>query len=362
MLNIPPGPNIEPVHRLKQNAMKSNIIHLILLDPQPTKESNIRKTLSENYNVQGQGSINVHLHSLKELNCIELISPMKGVTRSNSWDIKTIKNLENIRNNFPDIPLNKFEKVLKIVSKGRLLIANNPRYKVFLTDLILSVSFFDTCIKTSINTLYEKATEIYKYGEGFESDKLNENRITEVYTEFKKRIIIDTGFPSKVEFRNMVDDTMFPSKCIGVEINGRKLSKELTLKIVWHIFPDKPKELLYNRADELFKKVACEAPEELYLKLVMIKNHQRDMLSRAPFTIFTHCFNMDILNGVASPEEKDFIRRKNELSGSYEESYTKSIIEEMEDFEDEETAKAFSEYERLYDEILEKHLIQCIEK
>jgi hypothetical protein len=362
MLNIAPDQNIEPVRRLKQNAMKSNIIDLILRNPLPIKEQNIRKAMKENYNVRGQGSINIHLHSLKELNCIELISPVKGITRSNSWDIKTIKNLESIRIIFPDIPLNRYEKVLKIVSKGRLLIANNPRLKVFNAELILSISFFDTCVKNDIDTLYDKAIEMYKFGECFESDKSNESLINEVYTEFKKRVLIGSDFPLKYEFRHMVDETMFPSKGIWDEINGRKLLKEVTLKIAGYIFPDKPKELSYNHADELFKKVACEAPEEFYIKLVKIKNYQRDMLSRAPFIIFKHCFNMDILNDIASPEEKDFMCRKRELPGNYDESYTENICKEVEDFEDEETAKAFSTKENLYDEIIEKYMIPCIEK
>ena len=324
-------------------------------------EPEIRVYLREQHGVRDQGTINTHLHDLKKLNCVELTPPSKEI-RFNQWDIKTIKNLECIRLNFPEIPLNQHEKALKIVSKGRLLIANNSRLKLFNAELILSIAFFDTCVKNDTDTLYDKAIEMYKFGEGYESSKLNESLINEVYAEFQKRVLIDSDFPSKAEFRHMLDEAMFPSKDICDEINGRKLLKEVTLKIAWYVFPDKPKELLYNYADEIFKKALCEAPEELYIKLAKIKNYQRDILSRAPFTIFTHCFNIDILNGVASSAEKDFVSRKKELNGNYDESYTKSIINEIEDFEDAETANAFSEYERLYDEILEKHLIPYIEK
>lgn len=227
-------------------------------------EPEIRVYLQKKYGVKDQSTINTHLHSLEKLGCIDLIPPDKEVTRANQWGIETLDNLKNIRQHFPDIPLNKYEKSLQIVSENRLLHRNYPRHNVFCVYLMLSSSFGDAYVKTDIMSSTKAAYEIYRFGEGYDEDKKIKTCIDEVYTNFVKRIFIrpdiwlsiwntyikdplkpeihQKSLPcppiieiSKETFQEMLKKTTFPEKRIPEEMSGRKILKEMTLQLSYEI-------------------------------------------------------------------------------------------------------------------------------
>jgi hypothetical protein len=58
--------------------------------------------------------------------------------------------------------------------------------------MFLSVSFFDMCLKTEVETLYSKADEIYKLSRGgayWRELSPAKNPINKLYTEFMKMIL-----------------------------------------------------------------------------------------------------------------------------------------------------------------------------
>ena len=131
MLNNKSEPKKEQTHRLKQSQIKTSLVDLMMRTRISIPEPEIRVYLHKKYGVKDQGTINIHLHSLEKLGCIDLITTNKEVTRANQWGIETLDNLKNIRQHFPDIPFNKYEKSLQIVSENRLLHRNYPRHNVF---------------------------------------------------------------------------------------------------------------------------------------------------------------------------------------------------------------------------------------
>src|SRR5208283_820004 len=134
------------------------------------KEPFIRKILQEKCDEIDQSTVNRHLHDLQKFGCLYLIPPSKKTTRANRWNIATLKQLEKIRYYFPNIELHRYEKSLDIVSRYHLHYINPARNVIFRVQLLLSTSLFNLCIKNDTKTLCDKASEIYKFGKGFEDD------------------------------------------------------------------------------------------------------------------------------------------------------------------------------------------------
>lgn len=148
--------------RLKQSETKSNVIQYILEKQGPVSEPNIRKYLQENYQIKDQGSINRHLHELKKVECIELIHPLKTGLR-NEWDITKIEHLKNIKEKFIGIQLNKYEKAINIVlQKNGYCVTDLGGFFAYIW-LLLSDSFFNACLDTSISMLTTRSFTIYEF-------------------------------------------------------------------------------------------------------------------------------------------------------------------------------------------------------
>jgi hypothetical protein len=152
--------------RLKQYETKSNIIKYILENNGPVREPDIRKYLDEKYGIKDQSRINRHLHELKKDNYIELIPPTKTCLR-NKWDIIKFEHLSNIKikirdeESFKKILLNAYEKSLMILcQKSGYNIKTLEGLKIY-NRMLLSPSFFDTCMDTDIETLYYRLYNIY---------------------------------------------------------------------------------------------------------------------------------------------------------------------------------------------------------
>ena len=101
--------------RLKKGEVKKRIIEIIL-DNRSDRygnvlESDIRKSLESSKMVSAQAIINRHLNDLYNLGCIE--STGSEIPKSkNKWNVKNIRNLMRIRENFKDIRLNSYKKSL----------------------------------------------------------------------------------------------------------------------------------------------------------------------------------------------------------------------------------------------------------
>lgn len=387
--------------------VKSGIIEFILGHKGRIGEPLIRKSLQGKYNGIDQGTINRHLHDLQKLGCLDWIPPSIKTTRANRWNITTLKQLENIRQHFPDIQLNRYERSLDIVSRYHLRYISPARYMIFRVQLLLSTSFFDLCIKNDTETFFAKASEIYLFGKGFEDDMLIQGYKDDIYTKLTNTIFKDTNFLlsiwnkhisnslktgvypdpseyilnieiSKEKLEQILDIRDRSPKEIDDEVSGMELVGRMSLGIAHEIFrksfqeiaddknlPRKALRLLYDIRDEIFNKIAEEDPQELYRKMVEINNHQRRIHYNSPFIIFEHFFEGDILSGTVSPEEKEFIKRKKssvqkdkEGIMSYDEWYIKSKLDASDDGM---TMDEYTADDNLYAEYLKKYMIPCLE-
>jgi hypothetical protein len=387
--------------------VKSGIIEFILEHKGRIGEPFIRRSLQEKYDGIDQSTVNRHLNDLKKLGCLDWTPPSKKTTRSNRWNIVTLKQLEKIRYHFPHLKLNRYEKSLDIVIRYHLRYISPAIYMIFRVQLLLSTSFFDLCIKNDSETLYAKASEIYRFGKGFEADMLVQGYINDIYSKLTNTIFKNTNFLlsvwnkriphwlkikiqsdpseylqtfslSKELFQDILNEIGHQYEEVPEELIGRKLMKLLSLRISHEAFrtsfqeiadekelPRIALELDFDIADDVFNKIVEDDPQELYHKMVEINNHQRKIQDNNPFIIFDHCFEDDILNDNVPQEEKDFMKRKKssvqkDKEGiiSYDEWYIRSKLDTSADRDkiNEPTA-----YDDLYDEYLKKYMIPCLE-
>jgi len=387
--------------------VKSKTIEVILRHKGLIKEPFIRKSLQDKYDGIDQGTVNRHLHDLQKLGCLALIPPNKKTTRANRWNITTLKQLEKIRQHFPDITLNLYEKSLGIVSRYHLRYINPARYKIFSLQLLLSTSFFDLCIKNNSETFYAKAYEIYRFGKGCDDDILIQGYIDDIYAKLTTIIFKNINFLlsiwnkqmsnslniklysdpseylltlslSRKKFQEIVDSIKPQDEEMQEEVSGMELVAIMSLRISTEIFRKsfqeisdekefsrKAVDLNFSIAQDIFDKIIEEDPQILYNKMIKINNHHRKIQYNNPFIIFDHCFEDDILNNTVSPEEKEFMIRKkssvqkdNEGNISYDEWYIRSKLDAS---YDRDKMSECTAYDDLYDEYLKKYMIPCLE-
>lgn len=387
--------------------VKSEIIEFILRYKGPIGEPFIRRSLQEKYNGIDQGTVNRHLHDLHKLGCLELISPSKKTTRSNRWNIATLKQLEKILDQFLNIELNRYEKSLDIVSRNHLHYINPARDVIFHVQLLLSTSFFDLCIKNDTKTLSYKASEIYIFGKGFEDELLIQSHIDYMYAKLTSTVFKDIDFLlsvwnkhiedslktniqsnpsdylqtfslSRELFQTILKNIEPQTEDVNEEVMGRKLVQLISLGISHEVFRPSFQEisdrknlkrsalkLSFDIKDDIFNRLIEEDPRELYHKMTEINNHKLKVKYNSPFIIFDHCFEDDILNDTASPEEKEFIKKQkssvqkdNQGIISYDEWYIRSKLDTS---GDENMMSEPTAYAELYNEYLKKYMIPCLE-
>jgi DNA-binding HxlR family transcriptional regulator len=141
------------------NEVKKSIIKFILESSGPVTEPAIREHLINIYGAADQGLINRQLHALKTSGCIEKVAPVKK-SRLNYWELKKLKNLENILVHYPDFvgTLQNSELALKIIiDKHSSLITNaNEAYLNKISKL-----------KFEINECTERWEQHLKYSTDF---------------------------------------------------------------------------------------------------------------------------------------------------------------------------------------------------
>jgi hypothetical protein len=247
----------------KKKTTFQNSILKFLLENGLVNETDIRNHLSGECEPIDQGTLNRYLHNLKKIGCIELISPeKKGL--GNKWDILTSKNLANIRSNYPDISLNEYEKSLMIILKECGKNIRSWGGLEFYIRLLLSVSFFNECVSTGIETLLSRAWEIYLNNDGFEKNW----HISNLFNEFNTLYLNGKPDFREEKFTTNVENTSletflkkFDEKFPGIvkeipTINFLEIENELLMRL-------KDLGLKYIIMDELFLKHIKEVIPEL---------------------------------------------------------------------------------------------------
>jgi hypothetical protein len=337
---------------LKHKEVKSSILEFILKNKGPVAEPAIREYLKKKHDVIDQSTINKHMHNLQNLLCIELIPPKKGLR--NYWNITTLKHLKNIRFYFEEIKLNTRGKSLDILLTERLLTEHplkmdSMRAKKSFVQLFLSASFFDMCIKTDVETLYARASELYQLGELFNEEQYIKNLIAEeqsskeliheVYTKCIRRIskipsiqqIVDSehikvssksylaqNFPehllsmkiSEKIFEKMLKEIPSSIEDKSHEEQTNRIIKALSIKISSEVIPKiaeeisekspempneelnkMPQEILNKTSEMIFKKIMERLPEILSDKIIRIKYYHYLRTGVISDLLFKHCFH-----------------------------------------------------------------------
>jgi uncharacterized protein YeeX (DUF496 family) len=171
-------------YHFEPNEVKIDILDFVLKNDKSVSEPNIREYLNTKYGGIDQSNVNRHLHGLESLGCIELDSRVEN-SRSNFWDIKTLKHLKAIMSAKLETQLNTFEKSLNIALDSLGVGRKSSRYIHFFILLRLSPSFFNTCMGTDIELLHSRAREIFNHDKGLK----NEQRIEELLKEYNSRYI-----------------------------------------------------------------------------------------------------------------------------------------------------------------------------
>jgi hypothetical protein len=369
---------------LKYKEVTSSILEFIVKNNGPVSEPVIRDHLKKKHEVMDQSTINKHMHNLQDLICIELIPPKIGLR--NYWNITTLKNLKNIRFYFEDIKLNTCGKSLDILLTERPL-KNSMRAKKYFVQLFLSASFFDMCIKTDVETLYARASELYKLGELFKEEQYIKNLIAveqsskelihEVYIKCIRRIskihnikqIVDSGYPkdpltldlfqnfseyfssvgiSKETFERMLKEIPSSMEDKSHEEQTNRIIKELSIKISNEIIPKMmkqihkkspempneelnkmPQDILNKTSEEILKKIMEGLPEILSDKIIRIKYYHEINTGVTSDLIFNHCFQRDVMDGTSSPEEREFVHKINELISIHKEKDPTTGLKEL---------------------------------
>jgi hypothetical protein len=296
---------------LNIGEVKFSILEFILENKEHVEEPAIRKYLLKKYDVSDQSNINRHLHNLQEQGYIELIPPQKN-GRSNQWNIKKLKSLKRIRENFPELRLHKNEKAINtiILEFKRDYTYRFNWLKIYI-QLLLSVSFFDTCIEIDTKTLCQRIEKSYtslKYP--FTYKRINDllkicyHAYAKYYSDFKVPEDMFTAIMKKFS----VELIRFGTKKNIIEHldNLPGLPEEIALRII------------KTRLSETIEKIPKKIPDEINDKdfvqymlhtLQLIMEQRWDYDLSIPYLLLEHFLIQDILIGVDSDDEHDFVKK-----------------------------------------------------
>lgn len=296
---------------LNIGEIKSSILEFILEQPGSVEEAAIRKYLSKRYDVIDQGNINRHLHDLRKHECIELIPPQKKGL-SNRWDINKLRNLKSIREKYPELRLNKHEKAINIIIQE---FKCDDAYRFDLlkihVQLLLSVSFFDTCIEIDTKTLWEGIWKSYiTIKDPFTNERIHDllkicyNTYAKHYSNFKVPedmfIAIMNQFPMElIRFGTKKEIIELLDKLPG-------LPEEIPLQII--------KTRLSRTIEKIPEKIPDEINDKDFVKymlhtLQLIMEYKWDYDLSMHYLLLEHFFIRDILIGVDSAHEHYFVKR-----------------------------------------------------
>lgn len=272
--------------RLKSGDSKIAIISCILESTCRVSEPEIRKYLKDKLDVLDQGTTNKHIKQLKELGYVEKSNAI-GNSRSNFWDVKTLENLQKIRLNFSDIPINSYEKSIMIIFKEREYSINKKENLDFYIKLLLSVSLFDAFLDNDISELIHKSEKIYLRDEGYMKTQNYEDHVNNFF-KLSKDANPDFKLPS------------------DFSIYHRHISKEDFFKI-FEIFQGKTEEMI-KELDRAYK---------------IFKEFDEDFDNKPKKILLNHYINHDAFKGIESLDEYGFFSDLKECRGNALDTWTK---------------------------------------
>ena len=296
---------------LNIGEVKSSILEFILKQNDDVGEPTIRKYLLEKYDVIDQGNINRHLHYLQKRGCIELIPPQTRLR--NYWNIKTRTNLKNIRLEFPGIQLNKHDKAIGIIITELEQDPNNcyvDWLKIYIY-LFTSVSFFNTYIEADTKIFHQGNWNSYTTI----NDHLRHKRINDLlkicyltcakqYPDFKLSEDMFTDILTKTPWEVFrFDSTRSLVRLFEDYLPG--LPTEIPLQI---------SKTKLSRIEKIPDKIPDEINNENLVKymlntLQLIVEQTLDYESLIYDLLLEHFFKHDILIGVDSQEEHEFVKK-----------------------------------------------------
>jgi hypothetical protein len=314
-------------YHFKKNEMKTSAIEFVLENEEPVSEPDIIKYLKGKYGVSDRATINRHLKDLKELGCLELKPPVKKGL-SNYWRATKINTLKNIREKFPDILLNKYEKTLNIVlqeqaNKGFIDKTDSIEAHRLRVQFLLSKAFFEKCLEIGIGCLYGKAYDIDPWGEDFAEDSYIEQLVDELYTKFIKKIPITSDITnleiqiSKEKLEEILAAVQYNLEFGPSNISTSRSVNNFLTSITAELHSKFVREIPGNflLSNKIYHEISINVNDAFEqnadeLETILYKINIRQYTSRkfVPDTIFQHFFESDVIEGVASREEKRFVR------------------------------------------------------
>ncbi|AKB47612.1 hypothetical protein MSKOL_1835 [Methanosarcina sp. Kolksee] len=343
----------------KESGIKPDIITYILSKRGLVKELEIREYLDEKYKklekykniekyrIVDQGNVNRHLHYLlEELGCIELTPPVKKGL-SNHWNIEKLKNLKQIRKNFPEIKMNNYEKPLMIVLQKSGHSISTFEGLIIYIQLLLSASFFNMYMEADIKMLYPRVKKSYQCVKGFYRYPLMDdvlNKCYSLYINRNQRIEM-----SKEEFRKRIDEmAREDTECYSPELlldmwekRFPGISKESFLKTWEGHPPGKPTEI----PEGIYLNIRDEDLERYMNCLVGLnKQEQWDLDTVFYDMLQEHFLIHDMLNNVDTNDEVEFARKTKKILVNYSRHQN-----------DEEKVQLESDYLKFASEIVVKY-------
>jgi len=355
MVQVEKKEDRSPGDHLRIGEVKAEIISYILSKNDAVPVTDIIKHLREKYGIKNKKNISNHLNELKDNNCIEKTDPLRNGFES-KWNITKIENLKNIMSIFPEIQLNKYEKSVNIVLKKFDFTVVPMIAKKAFVQLALSVSFFNKCLDTDIETLCTRASKIPQSNGYFSPERLIEGNIErltrEAYSECMRRIqkvpsiwpLADEYIEDSVNFdvyqntpyrfqNSAISEEKFKRMLEGIKLSleekdsyekTKRIIKELSIRMSYEILSKRLKELseessqnqeVSNKmSDEIFGKLMEELPVNLPDKILKIIINQIQKTSIIFDKIFEHFYQRDVIDGNDNPEEQKFVSKIEEIT------------------------------------------------
>ena len=291
-------------HHFEWNKIKKSITELILESNFPVNEPDVSEFLSRKYGEFDRSTVNKHMRQLVELGCFES-AKIVGKGTFIFYDIKTVKNLQNINSEFKDIKLKDYPKAKNIVISENFPGIGPLRHKEYFIYMSLFPSLFDVCFNNAFESMLTRASELWKTKD---YDRTINRLTDQVYERLFLYQINSNRFLDplseeipKEEFKKLFEDLPFPLE----EPHDKRE------KTIIKFFIEKLKQLINSKkienSDELFNKLVIRLRGDIEGNIYQIKNYQNIQSENISERIIEHFHVSDILNGNADPNAKTFV-------------------------------------------------------
>jgi hypothetical protein len=196
---------------LKKNEVKTEIIQYILKNDNLILEPDLRDHLKNMFGISDIKTMKNHFKDLQKLQCIKKIT---NSGKENEWRIDSIKHLYNIKKSFEEIELYRYKRAVEIIANKFtnsevitvLNSISSPEKSSFRAYLKLSPTFFDMCMVTDIETLYNRWI--------YFSDLLDDRDVAIGILALRDKEFIE---PSKDYYRKELPYTVF-KQCVLMDV------------------------------------------------------------------------------------------------------------------------------------------------